>query len=431
MFDFLKKKKLTHEEKIEQAYKCYKPEFVGMLFPNGKEQVNNILLSLENICGFKLEDFDGLGYYHILNIYSDIFIRKNITKSARNHILISLQVKHKDMIKDADTAEKVLQFYEKNSADPKYVYENYTTENTKNEKIKCVICGNEIDFNEYGLCDECKHKKYEKEDNTGEPVANIEIDENNLNEMFKKAEEEMIVRNFDNAKKIFNEYIEYICKLKEEKQENWLSFNNNVEFVLYFNNNRDMEKTYNVNYKMNIVYTYLGSMEFEFGNYDKAIEYLNQALQWNPFDFKATMELAETYKAKNDFKKYYLITLDSINLIYTEKDLARYYRNLGYYFIENKKWNLAKAVYLYSLKFENSNNVYQEIQYIVQSTGDDKLPEKETLAEVLKENRIGTYISKDNLRIIDDLYKKAAEENQLDTNFGKFLTNLRNSYVNR
>lgn len=431
MFEFLKKKKLSHEEKIEQAYKCYKPEFVGMLFPNGKEQVSNILLSLEKICGFKLEDFDGLGYYHILNIYSDIFIRKNITKSARDHILISLQVKHKDMIKDADTAEKVLQFYEKNSVDPKYVYENYTTENTKAEKIKCAICGKEIDFNEYGLCDECKHKKYEKENNTGEPVGKVEIDEDNLNEMFKKAETEMITRNFDNAKKIFNEYIDYIYKLKEEKQENWLSFNNNVEFALYFNNNRDIEKTYNVNYKMNIVYTYLGSMEFELGNYDKAIEYLNQALQWNPFDFKATMELAETYKAKNDLKKYYSITLDSINLIYTEKDLARYYRNLGYYFIENKEWNLAKAVYLYSLRFENSNNVYQEIQYIVQSTGDDKLPEKETLAEVLKENRIGTYISKDNLRIIDDLYEKTAEEKQLDTNFGKFLTDLRNSYVNR
>ena len=51
------------------------------------------------------------------------------------------------MIKDSEIAEKVLQFYEKNSADPKYVYENYTTENTKTEKIKCAICGNEIDFN--------------------------------------------------------------------------------------------------------------------------------------------------------------------------------------------------------------------------------------------------------------------------------------------
>ena len=431
MFDFLKKNKLSHEEKIEQAYKCYKPEFVGMLFPNGKEQINDILLSLEKICGFKLNDFDGLGYYHILNIYSDIFIRKNITKSARENILTSLQINHKDMIENAEKAEKILQFYEKNSADPRYVYNEYTTENTKNEKIKCAICGKEMDFNEYGLCNECKHKKYEKENNTGEPIKNVVIDDDNLDEIFKKAEAEMTMRNFDNAKKLFNEYITYIDILKEEKDENWLSFNNNVEFVLYCNNNRGMEKTFNVHYKINLAFTYLGNIEFELGNYDKAIENLNKAIQWNPYDFQAIMELAEAYKAKKDLKKYYSITLDSINFIYREKDLARYYRNLGYYFIENKEWDLAKAVYLYSLRFENSNNVYQEIQYIVQSTGDDKLPEKENLSDILRENRIDTYILKDNLRIVDDLYEQTEKDQQLDTNFGKFLTELMNSYINR
>lgn len=431
MFDFFKKKKLSHEEKIEQAYKCYKQEFVGMVFPNGKEQVNNILLSLEKICGLKLDDFDGLGYYHILKIYSDIFIRKNITKCSRENILVSLQVNHKDMIETTEKAEKVLQFYEKNNADPKYIYDEYTIENTRNEKVKCVICGRKMDFNEYGLCDECKQKKYEPANNTGEPIKSITINENNLSEIFKKAEAEMVIRNFDNAKKLFNEYIEYIYKLKEEKKENWLSFNNNIEFVLYCNNNRNMEKTFNVNYEIHQAYTYLGNMEFEQGDYDKAIDYLNKAIQWNPYSFQATMELAEAYKVKKELKKYYSITLDSINIIYREKDLARYYRNLGYYFIENKEWDLAKAVYLYSLRFENSNNVYQEIQYIVQSTGNDKLPEKEALPEILRENRIDTYILKENLRIIDELYEQALKEQQLDTNFGNFLSEIRNSYINR
>ena len=390
MFDFFKKNSLSHEEKVEQAYKCYKPEYVGAIFPNGKKQMDIILRSLSEICNINLEKYDGLGYYKILNIFSDIFIRKNITKTARENILTSLQVKHGDMIKNKDVAEKVLRFYENNSNNPEYKYEERITEN------------------------------------------DIEVNGSNYEEIFNKAQGEMLSRNFDAAEALLTKYIDYVNSIKNNN-ERWLSFNSNIEFVLYINKNKDKKDINNINnmnYKMNTVYNYLGNIEFEYGNYDKAIDYLNEAIQWNPYDFSANMELAESYKAKNDIEKYYSLTLNSIDYIYKEKDLARYYRNLGYYYIEKQKWELAKAVYLYSLKFENNATAEQELKYIIQNTGDDNAPEKEELINILTENKIETYILKDNLAIIYNMYSQMEQSNQLNSNLGETIQNLINSYVN-
>ena len=86
-FDFLKKKGPSHEEKVELAYRCYKADMVGMIFPGGKNQASKIICSLAKIYNLNLEVCDAKMYYNILSTYSHVLIRRVVTQSADSQIV--------------------------------------------------------------------------------------------------------------------------------------------------------------------------------------------------------------------------------------------------------------------------------------------------------------------------------------------------------
>ena len=81
LFDIFKKKPPTHEEKVDLAYRCYKPEMVGMVFPGGKKQASNIIRSIAKLIGANLESLDAKGYYGLLSIFSDVLITADFDRT--------------------------------------------------------------------------------------------------------------------------------------------------------------------------------------------------------------------------------------------------------------------------------------------------------------------------------------------------------------
>ena len=110
LFDFFKKKPPTHEEKVDLAYRCYKPEMVGMVFPGGKRQASRIICSIAKLVNKDLAAIDAKGYYDLLSIYCDVLIRRVVTHSTDDNIIASLQVKHEQNIKSKTVAQKVLAY---------------------------------------------------------------------------------------------------------------------------------------------------------------------------------------------------------------------------------------------------------------------------------------------------------------------------------
>jgi len=110
LFDVFKNKPSTHEEKVDLAYRCYKPEMVGMVFPGGKNQASNIICSIAKLIGKDLDCLDAKGYYELLSIYSDVLIRKVVTHGTDDNIVTSLQIKHGQEIKNKAVAQKVLAY---------------------------------------------------------------------------------------------------------------------------------------------------------------------------------------------------------------------------------------------------------------------------------------------------------------------------------
>lgn len=110
LFDIFRKKPPTHEEKVDLAYRCYKPEMVDMVFPGGKKQASNIICSIAKLIGANLDLLDAKGYYGLLSIFSDVVIRRVITHSTDDNIVDSLQTKHNQEITSKAVAQKVLAY---------------------------------------------------------------------------------------------------------------------------------------------------------------------------------------------------------------------------------------------------------------------------------------------------------------------------------
>ena len=110
LFDFFKKTPPTHQEKVNMAYRGYKPELVEIMFPGKQVQASNIIISLAKIYNVNLELCDARKYYEMLKTYSDVVIRRVVTQSSNEHIFKSLQIKHAELVKNKEIAMKVLAF---------------------------------------------------------------------------------------------------------------------------------------------------------------------------------------------------------------------------------------------------------------------------------------------------------------------------------
>lgn len=101
--------------------------------------------------------------------------------------------------------------------------------------------------------------------------------------------------------------------------------------------------------------------------YDEAIEYYKKALHRNPVEPHVLFMLLETYKAKGDMANLFAQTKEIFKYVYRLPDLGRVHRNMGYYYTEQKRYDLAYAFYSMSLVFDpNNTGVQSELKYIIQ-----------------------------------------------------------------
>ena len=115
---------------------------------------------------------------------------------------------------------------------------------------------------------------------------------------------------------------------------------------------------------LDLYYVY-GFLLLEDKQYEKAEEYLKKAIRINPVSARIILELTEIYKVHTyTFNEYVIRTSDALKYAYYPQDIARCYRNLGYYYVEENQLETALALYLYSMEYEASPLAYAEIKFI-------------------------------------------------------------------
>lgn len=201
---------------------------------------------------------------------------------------------------------------------------------------------------------------------------------------------------------------------EDDKVSEYHFFTNPLEEIL-FNKYVGAEKTIRYipdNQPLLDLYYIYGFLLLEAKQYEKAEIYLKKAIKINPVSSRIILELCEVYKVHTyDYNRYFMFACDALKYAYYPQDIARSYRTLGYYYIEENQMETAFALFRYSMNFELSPMAYTEINYIKSKNPEVDLTLEESIG-ILKNKNIQIGVNPFILTTLDELIEEY-EKNKL------------------
>ena len=162
---------------------------------------------------------------------------------------------------------------------------------------------------------------------------------------------------------------------------------------------------------LDLYYVY-GFLLLENQEYDRAEEYLKKAIRINPVSARIILELTEIYKVHTyTYNEYFIRTCDALKYSYYPQDIARCYRNLGNYYLQENQMKTALALYIYSMEFEASPLAYTEIKYIQSKNDNMELTLNECI-EIIESKNIQLGVNPFIIETLNELIKEY-EKNKL------------------
>jgi tetratricopeptide (TPR) repeat protein len=194
-----------------------------------------------------------------------------------------------------------------------------------------------------------------------------------IEKTIEEADFQMYRNNYQKAFKIMENLISNIEKrnlYQDDSKSEYYCFYNLFEEILYkeiFKPSKDVRQ---IPENFTGAYFIYGVILFELKMYDKSKEILEKAHKYNPVSVKILFELSEIYKMNNEWEEYVNINKKCLEYAYSSKDIARCYRNYGFYFIEQDRYDMATDLFQLSLEYDQDSKVAQsELVYIAQKTG--------------------------------------------------------------
>lgn len=227
---------------------------------------------------------------------------------------------------------------------------------------------------------------------------------------------------YDEAKNILLDYIDETKDLYNKENGVNYSFKNITQFYLFVNAFKVNKQVFWINLMCDEAYRLLAYIAIEEKRYSEALMHLNDSLKYNPVNIDSFFEMVEAYKMAGDLNKMKESIDNLYDYLYDSSSLSRYYRNLGFYYIEKEEYKLAFSLYLISLKFEQNSFALDEMLYIRNKLNnpDYIIKDKEAI-KMLKDNNINIGITDKNLKLLKNLCKdpKLNEKNPI------FIKNLK------
>ena len=243
--------------------------------------------------------------------------------------------------------------------------------------------------------------------------SNIEKGNQAFDTNLDKAQNSILKGDYEKAIEILEEMItEYETSqpYENDSAHDYYCFFTPMEQLVYRINYESRKKVMDCPLDLAAMYYYFGNALVELGRIKEAQDALYKARRWDPVGVDIAFEYAETFKILGDYEEFYEISKSIYPLIFTVKDLARYYRNLGYYYSEIKDYKTASSCYLYSYEFENSEKCLAELYYIVKKSGEIYDPPISETVENLKQHDIPLWVNEDILKAAYSIGKEAKEK---------------------
>ena len=185
-------------------------------------------------------------------------------------------------------------------------------------------------------------------------------------------------KNFETAMKLSEALVEKADRnpmFTNDAVSEYFTFNELFEELLYAYHNEPEKTLRKAEFPFAAIYLQHGSLLFEQKRYLEAREVLEKARRWNPANAKIAFEYMETFKILGEKEKFAELTKETFKYAFRPDDLARCYRNLGYYFIEKELYKEAAGCYILSLQYDRENKMAQSELYYIQNKAPEKFKE--------------------------------------------------------
>jgi len=252
-----------------------------------------------------------------------------------------------------------------------------------------------------------ENKEIENEINSA-----FEKDLNNINSMLKDVENMIFGenKNFSLAKEKLLDFVKGVSIFENDNETDYYNFDDVIQFIIYTRLNKTNKKVVWSSIPFLTAYSYLAYVYNEEKNYDEALNVIDKQMKIAPLNLSAYFEKCETYKMQKMWEQFKEETQKIHTKIYDAKDLAHLYRNLGFYYIEQNKLDLAYALYTASIQFEKHRLAFSEMMYINQQLGRENysMSAEETL-KLLDDNNIPFGVKRENVDLLISIYENEKE----------------------
>ena len=201
-------------------------------------------------------------------------------------------------------------------------------------------------------------------------------------------------------------------KVIEDENNTYYSFNNYIEILIFWYMYKPEKRNICPDINYSEIYYYLGFINIETKNYGKAQEYFKKGLEWNPMDVSIMFENAYLYRMLGDIERYKAEIEKTNPFIYEIGYMAKYYRELGWYYVEKKSFDLANALYTQSLAFYETDMAKKELEFIAKSENRQaRLSTTEEMQKLFKDYNITFGFNRNTVDVIIDEYNRLYNEN--------------------
>ena len=198
------------------------------------------------------------------------------------------------------------------------------------------------------------------------------------------------IKNVKKDEAIEKEYHSFLNPLEEILFYQYIGLNHELAYIPF-------------NEPLFDLYYIYGTLLLENDDYAKAEEYLLKALRINPVSSKTILSLADIYKSNTrTYNRFFLYNVDALKFAYRKEDIARAYRNFGFFYIEENQMDIAAVFYDYSLNYDFNRQAFRELEYI-KSRGIDTEIEARDAERIIESKSIQVGVNPfilDTLRII-------------------------------
>ncbi len=170
----------------------------------------------------------------------------------------------------------------------------------------------------------------------------------------------------------FEKIKELLCQVEEQLGEDKgskFSFNHILETYYYAYIKKDVSQLSYTQVPIHAYYRMCGFILMHLDRLDEAMEAYDCGLVWNPVDLDIMFQLVELYKRKGMLEPCRKLTMETYDYCCCRRHMGRFYRNLGFYFVERKQLQLAAALYMYSTIYEPNENAERELDFIAKLPG--------------------------------------------------------------